>query len=107
MQIMSTHRLDVTGFTTRQPRGVTLGCMWRRTGQDGPSTTFGLNLHRRGGISLTGVPAQGGSTVCWGRLRERLDGLDGQHFAQTGELLSARTWVRCFGPFMVRVGRDF
>jgi hypothetical protein len=83
-------------FARRGPRLISVGV-----------TPFGLNLHRLGGISLTGLPRSGGTTVCWGGLRERCDRMDGEALARTGELVSDHTEVRCFGPLMIRVGRDF
>lgn len=33
---------------------------------------LGLTLHRRGGITLVGIPRSGGTTVAWGRLDRRM-----------------------------------
>lgn len=67
----------------------------------------GINFHRKGGVRFTGLPSTGGTTICWGRLRERCDGMDAEYYAKTDILVSSHTWVRCFGPIMIRVGRDF
>ena len=67
----------------------------------------GLNLHRRGGISLTGLPRSGGTSLLWGSLRADCAAKD--HHAATVhpdlDYIQARVFT--FGPFMVRVGRDF
>jgi hypothetical protein len=59
----------------------------------------GVNLHRTGGVSITGIPGSGGTTVAWGRLRARGDHMDREGSTQ-------RRRFAC-GPVAVRIGRDF
>lgn len=98
---IGSHRL----FARRHPRLVSFGV-----------TPFGLNLHRLGGLSLTGLPRSGGSTICWGKMRERCERIDGEQdeperpvqLVDVGEQTRVqRTHVLIFGRFMVRIGRDF
>lgn len=80
---------------------------WRRRGRQltvaagitGP--TIGVNLHRRGGLSLTGVPRSGGITVAWGELRRQ-----GDEWDKAVAAFSDRRRV-VLGPVAIRVGRDF
>ena len=60
---------------------------------------IGLNLHRSGGISITGFPAKGGTTIAWGRLRARGDEMDRQGGTERIRV--------ALGPVAIRVGRDF
>lgn len=65
----------------------------------------GVNFHRDGGLSVTGVPSSGGTTVCWGRMRERCERIDAEpaEWKPNGPV----AWIRRVGPLMLRVGRDF
>jgi len=95
------HTLDLRLFARRGPRLIAFGVF-----------PFGLNLHREGGISVSGIPRSGGTTICWGKLRERCERIDGeQERAEPIQLAPTdrmqRTKVSSFGPFMIRVGRDF
>src|SRR4051794_29891538 len=88
-------------FARRGPRLIAFG-----------ASPFGLNLHREGGVSVSGLPPVGGTTVCWGKLRERCERIDGEQerdeplqLAPTDRM--QRTRLRTFGPFMIRIGRDF
>jgi hypothetical protein len=62
-------------------------------------STCGVNLHREGGLSITGLPASGGTTIAWGRLRSRTEEFD--RSGPTDRRLIS------LGPVAVRVGRDF
>ena len=61
----------------------------------------GINFHRKGGVSFTGFPSTGGTTICWGRLRRKLERYDEDRGGRV------KAWVRCYGPIMVRSGEDF
>jgi len=67
----------------------------------------GINLHRKGGLSLSGMPRSGGTTLCWGQLRKRCERMDSE--LREGCCGHGRpdALVRCLGPFMLRVGSDF
>lgn len=82
----------VDRFWLARPRGRTLIVADRRTG-------YGFNVHRRGGVSITGIPSSGGTTLCWGRLRRRCEGLDLGH--------SPDATIYTAGPLMLRIGPDF
>lgn len=77
------------------------------------ASPFGLNLHRDGGVSVSGLPRSGGTTVCWGRLRDRCERIDAEQEDPEQPIQLApndrmqRTRVSIVGPFMVRIGRDF
>jgi hypothetical protein len=98
------HTIDVGPtqvFAARGPRLITLG-----------ASPFSLNLHRQGAtinaISLSGLPRRGGTTVCWGRMRTRCEGIDRDpRRLQWRDSIEPDAWIRCFGPFMVRIGNDF
>lgn len=89
-------------FARRSPRLISVG-----------ATPYGVNLHRRGGISFSGLPGSGGTTICWGRMRERCARTDAEQEDPEAPIQLAannrvqRTRVSAFGPFMVRIGRDF
>lgn len=87
--------MHVGRFWLARPRGRTLIVADRRTG-------YGLNLHRRGGVSITGVPRSGGTTLCWGRLRRHCESIDRNPCAGA---IDATVLTR--GPFMLRIGPDF
>lgn len=92
------HTIDVGPtrlFVRRGPQLIALG-----------ATPFGLNLHRHGGISVSGLPRSGGTTVCWDRMRTRCEDRDRRRL-QWRDSLDPDAWVRCFGPLMVRIGSDF
>lgn len=55
----------------------------------------GVSFHRNGGISLPGVPSSGGTTICWGAVRRRIEEHGRDHRA-----------IR-LGPIAIFVGRDF
>lgn len=58
--------------------------------------SLGLSLHRTGGMSLIGVPREGGTTVVWGRkLKHRM----AEHAMDCS--------VVRLGPLMVYSGEDF
>jgi hypothetical protein len=59
------------------------------------SSGLGLSLHRNGGISLSGVPRSGGTSILWGAVNDRVKRL-GQHH-------------RAFhlGPIGIYIGEDF
>ena len=56
---------------------------------------YGVSLHRRGGVSLCGIPGRGGTTLAWGKLKAYLE--------------SNAVEVRALplGPLTLFVGRDF
>lgn len=65
----------------------------------------GLNLHRMGGVAITGLPRSGGSTICWGELRRRCERFDREFSRDEGPFPDA--WVYTTGRFMIRIGKDF
>lgn len=81
-------RLEVMGW--RNPRIMSVAVF--------PSG-IGLNLHRRGGISITGIPASGGTTICWGHLLRYCDERD--------RLVSTHRRRIDIGRVSIRIGRDF
>lgn len=99
------HTVDVGSlrlFVRRGPRLISFGAA------PGP----GLNFHRQGttinGISLSGLPRSGGTTICWGKMRTRCESIDADpRRLQWRDSLDPDAWIRCVGPFMIRVGSDF
>lgn len=88
-------------FARRSPRLLIVG-----------SDLFGVNFHRQGttinGISVSGLPRSGGTTVCWGRMRARCESIDADpRRLQWRDTLRPDAWIRCLGPVMVRIGSDF
>jgi hypothetical protein len=72
----------------------------------------GINFHRKGGVSFTGIPQRGGTTIAWGRLRERCERMDAKQPDRIKTDLGIdnhmySTVVFTVGPFMVRVGYHF
>lgn len=101
--------LRMLAFAKRTPRIIILAAGGK-----------GINLHRAGGISISGVPAVGGTTLCWGELRQVVEEKDANPPMVVPPLDPAMRGapskpvpyeidcdVRTFGPFMLRIGRDF
>lgn len=65
----------------------------------------GINLHRRGGISITGLPSRGGTTLCWGALRRRCEQIDSE--PQDYRPSPPPDTLITHGPLMLRVGSYF
>jgi hypothetical protein len=56
---------------------------------------LGITLHRYGGISFPGIPRMGGTSILWGKARERVERLGRDHAAFR------------LGPIGVFIGSDF
>ena len=56
---------------------------------------YGVSLHRRGGVSLCGIPGRGGTTLAWGKLKAYME----SNAVEVRALL--------LGPLTLFVGRDF
>lgn len=56
---------------------------------------LGLSFHRNGGISICGIPSSGGTTIAWGKCRERIGNLGRDHR------------VVNLGPVAIFIGSDF
>ena len=72
----------------------------------------GLNLHRTGGVSITGLPSRGGTSLMWGNLKRRCERTDAAQAIEKPIQLAPNnqiqeTTVRILGPLMLRVGRSF
>jgi hypothetical protein len=66
----------------------------------------GLNLHRTGGLSVSGIPHRGGTTLCWGDLRRRCIEIDAEP-QDWRDTPPPDTTIKTFGPLMLRVGSYF
>jgi len=56
---------------------------------------YGITLHRNGGVSFTGLPSSGGTSILWGACRERVRNLGKDHRAIE------------LGPVGIYIGSDF
>jgi hypothetical protein len=70
----------------------------------------GLTLHLTGGVSVTGLPSRGCTSLIWGSLKRRCECADGKQgtakpvqLGPTNRIEEAT--VRTLGPLMLRVGR--
>jgi hypothetical protein len=81
------------GVPSRSP----IASLWR-TGHHitlGLRSGYGISLHRHAGISLTGLPRSGGTSLLWGEANERVG------------LLGKDNRAFHFGPVGIYIGRDF
>ena len=62
----------------------------------GDRRVYGVNLHRHAGLSLSGLPQHGGTSLLWGRLGHRVAALS-----------EDTRWQRQVGPLIATAGRDF
>lgn len=59
-------RLTVDIFGRRSRQSIAVGVLLKAS-SSAYTRDYGLTLHRRGGVSVVGIPRAGGTTLAWGR----------------------------------------
>lgn len=85
-------KLELVLFAKRNSKRLALAAIPRNTQY---TQGLGLELHRDGGCSLTGVPPSGGTSIMWGKkLKTHMDKMEAQYVAE-------------LGPVRIYSGQDF